>query len=294
MKNRIINVLLLLTFVSMVFAAPPVKSVSGEYTYYDDGSHSRNECRRIAAEQARIAALAKEFGTVVSQDILQSDRIKGDKETNNFLSLSSTEVKGEWLGDEGEPEYEISLDKDENLVVKCKVKGKARAITNESVPFDALVLRNGNNKRNSDNRFRDGDDMYLYFSASSDGYVAVFLQGEDGMVYGLLPYPQASGMAKVKKNYEYIFFDPTKAGDEFGPVESLYLTAPDEVEYNKVCVVFSPQPYQLPMMSHVDGSPIPSVSYADFTKWLSKSRRNDPKMGVKSMNIEIAPKSVSL
>lgn len=273
------------------FAAPPVKNVTGEYTYYDDGTHSRNDCKRIAAEQARVAALAREFGTVVSQDIIQSDRIKGDKETTNFLSLSATEVKGEWLGDEGEPKFEISLDNDENLVVKCTVRGRARAITNDAVPFEALVLRNGTQKRNADNRFRDGDDMFLYFSASADGYVAVFLQGEDNMVYGLLPYPQdGKGSAKVRKNYEYIFFDPTKAGNEFGPVEALYLTAPDDVEYNKVCVVYSPMPFQRPMMSCEGGAPLPSISSLEFTKWLSKARRNDPKMGVKSMNIEIAPK----
>ena len=62
-------------------AASPVKTVKGEYTYYGDKATSPAECKRLALEGARLDALAKEYGTIVTQDVLQADR-----EDAHFLS----------------------------------------------------------------------------------------------------------------------------------------------------------------------------------------------------------------
>ncbi|MDE6027809.1 MAG: DUF4384 domain-containing protein, partial [Muribaculaceae bacterium] len=218
-------------------AAADIVTVSGEATYYDDGTKSKVECMRLAAEQARVDALARKFGTIVSQDILQSDRISGNRETNDFLALSSTEVKGEWIADEGEPDYEFSHDAKDNLIVKCRVKGKAKEISNEAAAFEASVLRNGTDLRHADNLFRDGDDMFLYFRGAVDGFLAVFLQDEAGEVYLLLPYPRdTKTRVPVSKDKDYIFFsrEHDKGGDKYGaPVEEMVMTAPDGPEYNR-------------------------------------------------------------
>lgn len=222
-------------------AASPVKTVKGEYTYYGDKATSPAECKRLALEGARLDALAKEYGTIVTQDVLQADRIDSKGEANKFLSLSSTEVKGEWIADDGEPEFEITLDKDDNLVVRCKVKGKAREISNESTEFDARVLRNGTKPGNASTDFYDGDDLYLYFTAPVDGYVSVFLSLEDGNVYQMLPYlSDTKGEAKVKRNYDYVFFDPTKAEGTFGTPDQFRIATAGVIEFNKIYVVFSP------------------------------------------------------
>ena len=285
---RLTGILTALCAAMTAFCAPKTVTVTGETTYYDNGHHSRMEIMRLAAEQARIEALAAEFGTIVTQDIVQTDRIRTGRESNDVLALSMTEVKGEWLGDIEEPKYEFSMDKEGNMVVKCRVKGNARAITNEAIAFEASVLRNGVHAKNADNRFRDGDDMYVYFLGSSDGYLSIWLEDETGNVYGLLPYPRdPKGEVKVKRYQEYTFFNP-KGPQDFGPADELTLTAPDELEYNRVYVVFSPNPYSRPPMA--DNGGLPSLSSDNFTKWLMKARRNDPKLGVKSMNIEISPK----
>lgn len=269
--------------------ATKAKNVTGETTYYDNGHHSRVECMRLAAEQARIDALAKEFGTIVTQDIVQTDRISSGRETNDLFALSMTEVKGEWLGDTAEPEYDFSIGTDGNLVVRCRVRGSARAITNEAIAFETKVLRNGTRAANADTRFRDGDEMYLYFLGSSDGYLSVWLEDESRTVYNLLPYPRdPKNEVKVKRYAEYTFFNPSLGKGEFGPEEELVLTAPDHPEYNRLYVVFSPAPYSRPAMSATGG--LPSLTTEDFTRWLMKVRRNDPKLGVKSINIEIEPK----
>jgi len=286
----LISVVLLALATSLTsYAAGPIKSVTGEYTYYGNPDDSPADCKRKAAQYARIEAL-KEFGTIVSQNTLQSDYDTGDSAQSSFLSISETEVKGEWLGDEGEPQYTTNISDDGTIVVTCKIKGRARAISNEASDFDALVLRNGTDRKNADTNFRDGDDMYLYFSAPSNGFVSVFLQDESGEAFCLLPYARSSVTeAKVKRGYDYIFFDSKRSGNEFGNVEELTLTAPRHREYNKVYVIFSPNSFAMaPVHFTVEGAP-PSINGEDFSKWLVRNRRNDPKMGVKQMVISIDP-----
>lgn len=273
-------------------AAPPIKTVKGEFTYYGDKTTSPAECKRLALEGARLDALSREFGTIVTQDVMQADRIDSRGETNKFLSLSSTEVKGEWIADDGDPVFDISLDKEDNFVVHCVVKGKAREISNESTDFKALVLRNGTKENNASSDFYDGDNLYLYFTAPVDGFISVFLSLEDGNVYQMLPYlSDTKGEAKVKKGYDYVFFDPTKAEGDFGVPNQFAIATDGVIEFNKIYVVFSPSYFAKPVMRARNGvEELPSLSEADFSKWLVKTRRYDPKLGVKQMNLKIYPK----
>lgn len=285
--------LLLLLVVPTLCKSADIVSVSGEATYYDDGTKSKAECMRLAAEQARIDALAREFGTIVAQDILQSDRISGNRETSEFLALSTTEVKGEWVADDGEPKYDISHDAEGNLIVTCRVRGKAKEISNRSSAFEASVLRNGTDLRHADNLFRDGDDMYLYFRGAVDGYINVFLEDEAGDVYLLLPYPRdTKTRVAVSRNRDYIFFSREHAKESGGydsTVEEMILTAPDRPEYNRLYVLFSPEYFSRPVMD--EGGVLPVMKRDAFNKWLLKTRRSDPAMGVKVMNLQIAPRT---
>ena len=270
-------------------AAAQVKKVNGIYTYYGDKNDSPAMSKRKALEGARLDAISKEFGTIVTQDILQADRVDANGETNKFFSLSATEVKGEWIADEGQPAYEVSLDKDDNLVVTCRVAGTAKGITNEAVDFEALVLRNGSTKGNASTEFHTDDNLYMYASAPLDGYIAAFLLQEDGRVIKMLPYRQDPGQeVKMKKNYDYIFFDPTKANGSFGEIDPYAMSAPDGVEFNKMYVIFSPKPFSLPM-TKVGDDMLTYTPEDEFSKWLVKTRRNDPKMGVKQINLKIFP-----
>lgn len=273
------------------YASAPIKTVKGEYTYYGDKSTSPAEAKRLALEGARLDALSKEFGTIVTQDILQSDRIDSKGESNSFLSLSATEVKGEWIADDGNPEFETSMDSEDNLVVTCRVRGKAREISNEASDFEALVLRNVPDKKNFSTEFFDGDDLYMYFSAPIDGFVSVFLSLEDGNVYQMLPYrAEPSGEAKVKKGYDYIFFDPKRPLGSLGEPDPFYITTDGEIEFNKIYVLFSPSYFARPVMHYDSATQLYSMKETDFSKWLVKTRRNDAKLGVKQMNLKIYPR----
>lgn len=286
-----LSFLIFLFGVSFRMWAADIVTVRGESTYYDDGSKSRAECMRLAAEQARIDALSRAFGTIVTQDILQSDRVSGSREHNDFLMLSSTEVKGEWIADEGDPKYEFSHDASHNLIVKCEIKGKAREISNEAVPFEASVLRNGTDLRHADNLFRDGDDMFLYFKSPEDGYLTAFLEDESGDVALVLPYPRdTKSRVFVRRDTPYVFFSRDKAAgnDSQALIEELMLTAPDRVECNRLYVIFSPESFSRPIMN-TQGE-LPTLKRSDFNKWLLKARSGDAKMGVRAMNLQISPR----
>lgn len=185
-----------------LFAASDIKNVSGCYTYYGDQNDSPALCKAKALEGARIDALSKEYGTIVSQDVMQSDHINSSGERNNFLALSSTEVKGEWIANSGDPVYQVSLSSDECLIVSCSVKGTAKAISNEAVEFEAVALRNGI----PTTEYIEGDDLFVKFSAPVDGYAAIFLMEQTGKTYKMLPYSTTPGQEiKVKKGYDYVF-----------------------------------------------------------------------------------------
>ena len=272
----------------MTVSASDVKKVTGESTFYGESSHSLNDCKRMALEQARIAALAKEFGTTVSQDVYQRDMSTGTTESNYFSMLNRTEVNGEWLADEGEPEYTVSYDKSNNLIVTCRIKGQARRLTNDAVEFEAAVLRNGNEPRFADTHFREGDEMKLYFRAPVNGYIAVYLVDDARTVYSLLPYTTASdGVVRTTRDREYVFFDPAKADSALGEPDELVITLDGDVERNQLYVLFSPNSFVRALDSAgVDNLPR-TVNYDTFAKWLTTVRKRDGKMGMKVMYLEL-------
>lgn len=289
---RRIHILILLALLTVMSPAEvyagDVRTVKGESTFYGESSHSLAECKRYALEQARIAALAKEFGTTISQDIYQRDVQSGSSESNYFSMLNLTEVNGEWLGDEGEPEYTVDHGADHNPIVRCMVRGKARRLTNEAAQFEVLLLRNGSERRHADTRFRNGDDMRLLFRAPVGGYLTVYLVDDKRNVYSILPYTGGTdGIIRVARDRDYVFFDRAMGEPQFGEPDELVMTLDGNVERNQVYVLFSPNDFNRALDSD-NGVGIPrTLSYEAFTRWLASTRKRDSKMGMKVMHIEI-------
>ena len=125
----------------LMLCSQRVRNVHGEYTFYAEGNQSTNEAKRLALEGARLQAIAAEFGTVVTQSTVQEESLSDGSEHSYFSQLSASEVKGEWLEDSGDPEYDISFIQG-MLVVKCRVRGRARELSNEAADFSATILRN--------------------------------------------------------------------------------------------------------------------------------------------------------
>jgi hypothetical protein len=283
---------LLFTLLALLFVLPlsaqRVRQVCGEATYYAEGNETPNQAKLAALEAARLQAIAAEFGTLVSQSTTQNESLNNGRENIFFSQLSATEVKGEWLEDIGEPEYEISYVQD-MLVVKCRVCGRARELTNEAVDFTATVLRNGTEAKFADVGFRNGDDFYLLFRAPVDGYVVAYLVDETPTAYCLLPYmSNTKGQQAVRHNEEYVFFAQQKA-PKGETVDEYTLTCSNDMERNQIYVIFSPNPFTKALDSQVSDGVPRQLAFEEFQKWLTTSRRRDTQMGVKVMHIEIKP-----
>ncbi len=288
--SRVVAVGLAFFAADIASADNPVVNVEGSYTYYATPKDSRDDARRIALQEARNDALAREFGTIVQSTQLSTTKAEGNRESNKFLALSSTESKGEWIADSGEPEFKFDLDpKEGTLVVTCKVRGSAMAISNEATDFSAVVSRNGSKSKNSETLFNSGDQLFLTLNAPVNGYAVVFLADESGNVFQMLPYPGSHvDEIKIRKNEVYRLFD-SSVDDGFGQVQEMLMTAPDGLEYNQLYVLFSPNVFSLPATTWNGNRVPPSTSQESFARWLVKSRKADPRLGVQQINLTINP-----
>ena len=263
-----------------------VKQVSGTYTYFSDPSQSYNQAKAAAIMNAKMQTLAKEFGTLYVQNTLQQDARKNGEENNYFIQLNAAEVKGEWIEDTKTPLVERKNISEEGVMeLEVTVWGKARAISNEASEFKALTLRNKPETRHADTEFFEDDDLFLYFTAPTDGYVAAYLIDEKATAYCLLPYKNdEDGQQPVKHGKEYIFFSKEHADPaEKGITDEIYITCDDpNVEHSQLYILFSPNPYKKAVDTEklVEDRELPrQLSYEDFTKWMGKLCARDQKMG---------------
>lgn len=278
--KRILTNLLVFCLPICVFAQKPVK-VDGEYTYYGKDTESVKECKAKALEAARLNALEKEFGIQLDGTTYQGETVSSKGESHIFDAQHKTSVMGEWIADD-DVEYDVKTI-DDCPVVYCKVRGRAKALSNELVDFTARTLRNGS----VDDTFRSGDRMSLEFRAPVDGYIAVFLIDKE-TVYTLLPYlSNSSGMVKTKRGVDYVFFDSAKSNKEFGEVDEMILSTADDIERNRLCVVFSPNAFTRPN-DIANGTEMPrSLSIRDFNRWLSDCKGKDKRFSTKEFNLII-------
>lgn len=283
----------LLLFIIFLFStravAQRVTEVEAEYTYVTSPEMSVAEAKRIATERAKLQALADEFGTTISQTNSTHINSSNSSSTLDFLSIGSSEVKGEWLSDTKVPVYEVSFT-DDNLIVKVSVWGKAREVVSASVDVSAMLLRNGKERKFESDDFRDGDDVYLSFRTPLDGYIAVYLVDESSTAYRLLPYSGANdGAQPVKAGIDYLFFDSEKAAteQERNLIDELTITASKNVEHNEVYILFSSRPFVKPNDSSTDELVPCSLHAEDFQKWMAKNRTKDAGMVVVNKLIKI-------
>ena len=269
---------------TMVFQAAPaqkIQNVYGEYRYVVPDNVTMAEARRTAEKRARTEAIAEAFGTVITQS--NSTVIKNDtgKSTVDFLSLNESDVKGEWLSNTRDTEFQFLVDEyTGQQVVICRVWGKAREIVAAKVDFTAKILRKEADPAFESETFKNGDQFYLYFSSPTDGYLAVYMVDAEQTAYCLLPYMNdTDGQARIVGGREYIFFSIDKAERDERPVVGEYvMTTPRSVEHDNIYIIFSPNEFtKANDLYATDGLPR-QLNFADFHKWLTRCRTRDAQM----------------
>lgn len=268
--------------------AQKVKTVEGEYTYHVPENISLNEAKRTALERAQIQALANEFGTIVSQDNTTRIENRNGKSHTDFISISGSDMKGEWLETIGTPKYVVFYE-GEQLIISCQVKGKAREILLSTIDYQAHILCNGTEERFESDRFKDGDALYLSFQSPAKGFLAVYLLDAENHVSCLLPYRnQQSGIYPIEGNRQYLFFNrDTALGEDRSTVDEYYMTCDRISEYNQFYIIFSPNEFtKAADKASLSNSPR-QLPFKDFQKWLTKCRKLDNKMTVKKIGITV-------
>jgi len=279
---------IILSLFMLPVCAQKVKDVKGEATYYAPKNITPEEAMRKALEQAKFKALAEEFGVLMSEETETRGKIRNGKSESDFFSLGSSEVKGEWIETIGEPEYDVRYENG-HTVVTCRVKGKAREIVSAAIDIKAKILCNGTEDKFENNRFKSGDDLFLSFQSPVKGFLAVYLEGEDGQVFCLLPYRnQSEGIYPIEANRRYLFFDPKSApSKEKDIVDEYVMTCEGTSEMNQIYVIFSPNQFAKASDNNTQENLPRQLSREDFMKWLVKCRKHDLGMTLNKVFITV-------
>ncbi len=265
------------------------KAVSGTYTYYGHPGMSMLEAKEKALEGAQNEALRNEFGTLVSQDVVQTQEIVNDKEKMAFLSSTQSTVRGEWLATTGTPQYEERFENGVP-VVTCKVTGRGRKLSNKAPEIEAKAL-SAPDKRAVNSEFQDSQDIFVYVkSPERDVFIMVCLEDEDGTVYKMFPFESTPPQATLKKGYDYILFDKDRPSGNLGemPGDGLYITT-DKLALNRLYVVYSPNLYSKGAWNYLADAGLDTLSTRDFNKLMIELRRADEEMGMKVFNLSVSP-----
>ncbi len=286
MRRILLSAILFMVSVLGVFAQKTL-TVDAEYTYRAPEDVALSQAKRTALDRAKIQAIAEAFGTIVSESNTLRMSNKNGQSDVDFMSISGSDVKGEWIETIGDPQYQIEYD-GETLVVTAKCKGKIREIVGNEVDFQVKVLRNGTDDRSESDVFFSGDNFYVSFTSPVAGYVAIYLVDVGNMACCLLPYQaQQDGIYNVKANQRYVFFNVDEAQPVEKPIVDLYrMTTLFPIEQNQVYVIFSPQPF-VKAADAVGKGQLRELKGDEFQKWLAKCRKRDTSMSVKMIPIAI-------
>lgn len=274
----------------LILQAQRIRTVSGEYIYYPPETQTMEAARMTAEDRAKIQILADEFGTVLQSSVTTRMEQSASGSAISTSSLSSSDVRGEWIETTDGPHFTTLLSPDGLLGIKVSISGRVREITEARTDIQAIVLRNGTDLRFADNAFKDGDDLFLRFRSPEDGWLLVYLYDGAGQVYCLLPYStQRLPSYPVKALQDYVFFSAahpdgnTPASD----VDEYTLTSSRAQEMNRLYVLFSPNRFA--RASDNTGSAVlpRELPFKQFQQYLGRALAEDRQLVVRDYLIEI-------
>jgi hypothetical protein len=288
----------------------PTRIETGEYQMRIEKNISKQSAEDICIQRAKLDAITKAFGTLLSQDnstYIQNKTVGEESKTDTKYSyISNSFVNGEWIEDIGQPIVHYQQNGNEDWI-QVTIKGKIREIKANPVTFKASLL--SCEKANCvATEFNNKQDFYLYFKSPHNGYLSVYMDiPQEGMTYRLLPYKKSGSEAciEVKGDEEYIFFSPQVdkvCEHPKSEVDQFFfeLNNKEIPESHHLIVLFSPEaPLEKPILSQ---SPITSLqqrlkmekydipSYLEgesFQKWLQAYRSRNQGIQLLQMYVNI-------
>ena len=161
-------------------------------------------------------------------------------------------------------------------------------LKDEIVAGEAMALRNGADENYESGTFFNNDYLSVLFRSPMSGYVSMFLIENEDNVYRILPYSRYSAeTVAVNGNRKYVFFSTDDNSQH-----NLRLFTDDDIEFERLFVIFSPDPYVLPIDDAgnngiADSGSLSGLSYKDFQAWLVKNRKRDRRMSIKVIDFSL-------
>ena len=279
-----ITAIISLCFVTILVASAQ-RTVTGNvtYTYVMSDNETVREAEISAVRQAQLKMIADNFGTTVGA----TTTITMSNGNIRDFTFGETEVNGEWIKTIGTPVFE-RLCVDDHFIIKVTLKGEIREIVSNPVNYQFKILKNGSDGRFESTSFRQGDYLCLSFRTPEEGYLAVYLtDGET--VQCLYPYPGLPSSAmRMNADTDYVLFSKEKSGElDPGRVQRMRLGCKEEMEHNRLYIVFSTEKFSK-AMDHENGELPRQLNFKDFHSWLSGIRRRDVRMTVSPVDIVIS------
>ncbi len=252
------------------------KKVSAEAQRELERGMTEEELRYLTIFDAREQALEDAFGT----DIQNTSMLRIDSRGDAFEQVAVNVVKGTWIRDLKEPKCETFTENGETWM-RCSVYGEARKIRKPNSPVNVLPLA-GPEKKFRTTSFVNDQDFFMYFRAPVDGFVSVYLILQDE-VQCLLPYEGMSeSYMRVKADKEYILFTEKGAPEYF-------MWTKERLETNLLVTIFSPHPYDKPILENGGEAAPRQLSIRNFYFWLGTQNATFEELQVDNRVITISP-----
>jgi hypothetical protein len=276
----------------MPFYAQQLHHVCGEVNYVVPETQTVAEAKHTAVLQARIQALAEEFGTVITQNSTLTTHTREGVASSSFNSISENDVRGIWVEDTKEPVINV-LSNNDLMVIHAKVCGKAKPIESSQVELEVQTLNYGfcNGEVHpfrsgyETTQYNDSDFFGVRLRSPVDGYVALLIRDDNtDNVSIVMPYMGGDGYAReVKSNQEYFFL--TDADPEFPYPASTILTTERKVEHNTLIVVFSQHRFSGSVSGQGDW--FYEMDVPKYQKWIQSMRKHDLTMQTQEIILTI-------
>lgn len=278
------NVLTLVLLPIAFFMSAKDVQVSGAYSFYLPSEMSESEGKETAVQNARIQALANEFGTSVSSEVWMDVREDNEVSSSSLWQLGGTFVKGEWIRDTKQPSIKKEISNGGETIITATVWGIARPITSAGADID--VFLSTPDAGVSQKRFTHGSRFTLSLKSPIAGYVSVYLSDENGDVCRLLPFAMDEvSSVRVNPMEQYEFFT-----SQHGIEEQYMFQTFESKARNVIYVVFSPNQYIRPLDSFYKERNLRILSRAKFLDWLARQKTADTSLTVITLPVEITAK----
>jgi hypothetical protein len=295
MKNyACIFICILLYYFS--FAQKEIKT-TGEFQTELNSNETKDQAKKRAKEGAIINALERAFGSAVFQGnsmyIKNVNTGNTSETTTGFNTIADVYVKGEVV-EELEVDFnEIPFTKkkgrevETGIEIKCTVKIRAREYEEPEANFKIVTLNCTDTSRCITTAFREKAPFYAYFESPENGYMCVFL--DDNETASIL-FPYVTHREKFFNGYPVIGSKPYLlfSNNKLHQFDKSIIT--DELQWDtrenmeKLTVIFSPTPFQLPDIAKQNSSNLPeNISSVEFNKWLINLRKKNKNIQIKKI-----------